>query len=146
MASAQWSAGVLVIELAGELDLAERDRVTSAFEVARISPIVVVDLERTTYIDSTALGCLVALRKATQQRGASLFLIGLHSDVLRLFEVTGLREIFDVRTSLSDVPDANVAQGRRLTIEAHPPSYHLRDRRNDRRARTYGSVGDGTAQ
>ncbi|MGA7094763.1 MAG: STAS domain-containing protein [Candidatus Cybelea sp.] len=143
--SSECSASVLVIELEGELDLADRDRVTDAFKVAHNSPIVVVNLEKATYIDSTVLGCLVALRKATQERGASLFLVGLRSDVLRLFEVTGLREIFDVRASLSDV-DTNVVRGRWLTIEARPLTKHPADRRNGHRLGASGSVGTSVAQ
>jgi anti-sigma B factor antagonist len=145
-ASSEFSASVLVIELEGEFDLAERDRVTDAFKVAHNSPMVVVNLEKAAYIDSTVLGCLVALRKATRERGARLFLVGLRSHVLRLFEVTGLREIFDVRASLSDVPDANVVRGRWLTIEARPLTKHPADRRNGHRVGASSSVGVSVAQ
>lgn len=146
VASSQLRASVLVIELEGEFDLAERDRLTDAFKVAHSSPIVVVNLEKATYIDSTVLGCLVALRKATRERGASLYLVGLRSHVLRLFEVTGLGEIFDIRASLSDVPDANVVRGRWLTIEARPLTKHPGDRRNDHRLGAPGSFGMSVAQ
>lgn len=36
----------------------------------------------------------------------------------QVFEVTALREIFEIRTNLSDVPGADAAEMRRLTIEA----------------------------
>ena len=120
--------GTFEIRLEGEFDLAEDDRLRDAFAVSQSSPIVVVNLEKTTYIDSTVLGCLVGLRNATEQRGASLFLVGPHSDVLRLFEISGLREIFDIRTSLSKVPHVDIAELRRLTIEARPPRLHVETR------------------
>lgn len=111
-------ASVFVIKLDGEFDLAECDRLKDAFAVANTSPIVVVNLQKTGYIDSCVLKCLVELRAATQNRGASLILVGLSATVRRLFEVTGLDEIFDIRSSLGEISGLNVA--RRLTIEARP--------------------------
>jgi anti-sigma B factor antagonist len=111
---------IFVIQLEGEFDLAERDRLKDAFGVAHTSATVVVNLGKTTYIDSTVLGCLVELRNATLRRGASLFLVGLDRQVRKLFEITSLDEIFNVRSRLSDVPDVDVAEIRRLTIEARP--------------------------
>ncbi|MGB6644495.1 MAG: STAS domain-containing protein [Candidatus Cybelea sp.] len=134
---------IFVVRLEGEFDLADRHRLKDAFEVAQSAPVVVVDLAKATYIDSTVLACLVGLHRTTQKRKASLFLVGLRPTVLRLFEITALREIFDIRASLSDVPDVGIAEMRRLTIEGRPE--HPVDRRNDHRVSTFGSVDNSTA-
>lgn len=112
---------IFVIQLDGEFDLAERDRIADAFAVAHSSPIVVVNLTKTLYIDSSVLGCLVELRKATQERGADLFLVGLRPGVLRIFEITGLDELFEIRSTLGDIPESHNSTIRRLTIESRPP-------------------------
>lgn len=111
---------IFEIELDGEFDLAERHRLEDAFAIGETSPVVVVNLHKARYIDSSVLKCLVGLRKTTEERGAQLFLTGLRSGVRRIFEVTGLGQLFDIRNSLNDVPDADIAEVRQLTIEARP--------------------------
>jgi len=110
---------VFEIRLEGEFDLCERHRLTDAFAVAANAAVVVVNLDRTTYIDSTALQCLVALQIATQRREGVLVLTGVREAVLRLFEVTNLLEFFDVRDSISDLVKSN-GQMRRLTLVSQP--------------------------
>ena len=120
-ASAQRAAtSIFVIHLDGEFDLAERHRIVDAFAVAHSSPIVVVNLAKTLYIDSTVLNALVELRKATRDRGADLFLVGLRPGVLRIFEITGLDELFEIRSSLGEIPESHNSTIRRLTIESRP--------------------------
>ncbi len=92
-----------LIQLEGEFDLAERERLIDAFAIAQSAPVVVVNLRTTTYIDSTVLQCLFALQVATHKREAKLILVGLHGAVLRLFQITGLCNVFDIRDTLSDV-------------------------------------------
>jgi anti-sigma B factor antagonist len=109
-----------LIQLEGEFDLAERERLIGAFAIAQSAPVVAVNLQKTTYIDSTVLQCLVALQVATHKREAKLVLVGLHGAVLRLFQITGLRKVFDIRDALSDVVGLGGAHARRLTIESRP--------------------------
>ena len=108
-----------VIRLEGEFDISERQRLTDAFAIAVEAPLVIVDLERTEYIDSSILACLVSLYKATEQRGAQLLLVGLNSQVRRLFDVTQLTAIFTIRDSVAQVTNSDT-EVRRLTVEARP--------------------------
>jgi len=110
---------VFVIQLEGEFDLAERDRLTDAFAIAHSAPIVVVNLERTAFIDSSVLQCLMVLHVATQKRGAKLILAGAHGTVRRLLDVTQMDKVFDLRSSVNGLAGTN-GQARRLTIEARP--------------------------
>ncbi len=107
----------LVIHLEGEFDLAERDRLMDAFAIAQNTPVVIVNLERSSYIDSSVLQCLMALHLSTQKRGTKLILLGVHGTIRRLLEVTRTDALFDVRNTLSDVPGID-GQARRLTIES----------------------------
>jgi anti-sigma B factor antagonist len=109
-----------VIQLEGEFDLAERERLIDAFAIVQSAPVVVVDLRKTTYIDSAVLQRLVALNEATHKRDAKLVVVGLHGAILRLFQITGLDQVFEIRDTLNDVAGLDGARARRLTIESRP--------------------------
>jgi anti-sigma B factor antagonist len=109
-----------IVRLEGEFDVAERQRLKDAFAIAAGAAVVVVDLERTDYIDSSVLECLVALHNATRQRGAELVLVALNSQVRRLFEVTELQKLFTIGGSVAEVTDVSRAEVQRLTVEARP--------------------------
>ncbi len=109
-----------IIRLEGEFDVAERQRLTDAFAIAISAPLVIVDLEGTDYIDSSVLECLITLHKATHQRGAELVLVGMNSQVRRLFEVTELQKLFSICASVAEATDVGRAEVGRLTIEARP--------------------------
>lgn len=109
-----------IVRLEGEFDVAERQRLKDAFAIATGAPLVIVDLERTKYIDSSVLECLVGLHAATRQRGAELVLVALNSQVRRPFEVTELQKLFTICGSMAEVTDLSRAEVRRLTVEARP--------------------------
>ncbi|KAA0544567.1 STAS domain-containing protein [Bacillus sp. BGMRC 2118] len=56
-----------------------------------------LDLSNVSYIDSTGLGVLVGTLKLTRKNDGSMCLIGLNERVTRLFKITGLNEIMDIR-------------------------------------------------
>lgn len=56
-----------------------------------------VDLQNTTYLDSTGLGVFISAYKSTKEHQSHLELIHAKDRVLRLFKVTGLDEIMNVR-------------------------------------------------
>lgn len=109
-----------IIQLEGEFDIAERTRLLDVFAIAETAPVVIVNLERTTYIDSIVLECLVALKVAKEKQGTELILVGAREPVLRLFEITRLDSFFDMRLSVKDVGLNEPTQVRRLTIESRP--------------------------
>jgi anti-anti-sigma factor len=112
-----------VISLEGEFDIAERVRLLDALAVTTNSSLVVISFEKTNYVDSSVLECLVALERTIAQRGGKLFLVGLRADVRRIFEVCALERLFDIRGKLSDVTDLCVLDStriRRLELIAEP--------------------------
>jgi anti-anti-sigma factor len=117
--TANGAPSVFVIQLEGDFDFAERERLTDAFSIVSGASIVAVNLARATYIDSSVLECLVDLRFATQKRGARLILTGVRGSVLRLFQITELHKVFDIRDGLSGI-EGSGEQVRRLTLVARP--------------------------
>ncbi len=106
---------VFEIRLEGEFDLSERERLTDAFSVANSAALVILDLSKTTYMDSSALQCIVALELATRRRGAHLVVTGVSGTVKRLFEVSTLGDYFDVQPKFAAAlaPDS---RARKLTL------------------------------
>jgi anti-sigma B factor antagonist len=91
------------IVLAGAFDLAQRPRVTELFESVGDDPIVALDLERTTYLDSITLGCIIRLNGDLVDRGGRLFVTGVSPVVKRILDVTGLSGVFADRIALDEV-------------------------------------------
>ncbi len=94
---------VFVISLDGDFDIAERARLLDAFAIATSAAVVVIDLNRTRYLDSTVLECIVALRHALVGRGARLVLVGLGAETRRIIEICNLQRLLEVRNCLDDV-------------------------------------------
>jgi anti-sigma B factor antagonist len=93
--------GALSVE--GELDLASAPSLKWALTdiLAAGRDQVVVDLSLVTFIDSTALGVLVGVKKNLAP-GAKLAITCTHPDVLNIFELTGLDATFDIFPSFDD--------------------------------------------
>lgn len=70
---------------------------------------VVVDLSGTTFIDSMALGTLLAGMKRLRARGGRFRVVVASPDIRRIFEVTLLDRVFDLDRSLDEAVAA--AQG-----------------------------------
>lgn len=93
----------MVIQLEGEFDLSERDRLLDGFATAETASLVIIDLEKTSYIDSVVLECLLALHAAIAKRDGRMVLLGVRGTVLRLLEVTSLDGLFEIRNRMSDI-------------------------------------------
>ena len=83
-----------VLEVAGELDLAYagelRDKLA---EASTPGGHVVVDLGRVEFLDSTALGVLVAAAKRLHGTGGELVVRSPRPHIRRVFELTGLDRV-----------------------------------------------------
>lgn len=61
---------------------------------------VTVDLSNVNYMDSTGIGVFISALKSTKENESSLELVNLQATVLRLFEITGLNEIMDIKPAI----------------------------------------------
>lgn len=90
-----------ILALDGEFDLAQRDRIADAFGAVSNESLVLVDLERAQYIDSTVLSSLIRLRNDIAERGGTMILTSPSPLVTRLIEIAGLSGLFDIRSSVA---------------------------------------------
>lgn len=85
-----------VLPLEGEIDLHVARRLESS--LARITkkqpPHVVVDLSGGTFIDSSGLAVLIRAREDIRNYGGKLTLSGIREDVLVIFEMARLDQVF----------------------------------------------------
>lgn len=60
---------------------------------------IVVDLSDTPYIDSTGIGVIMGAAQASKEQGCSFALVCPHENILRVFNMLGVDQQIDVRTS-----------------------------------------------
>ena len=86
------AAGVTVLELLGDHDLATAEELSAAIDQALVErPGLVIDLSQTTFIDSTVLHLLINAHQVLEARGHELIVqITEASIVLRVLELTQL--------------------------------------------------------
>ncbi|MGZ4334153.1 MAG: STAS domain-containing protein [Gaiellaceae bacterium] len=107
MAGVDRRDGVVVVSLAGELDLynAEEIRASLLDALAAEPQLLVVDLQEVTFIDSTALGVLIEARSRMADRnGFRLAAPGL--EARRALEVSGLDRHFQVHDTVAEALEA----------------------------------------
>ncbi len=95
---------VLVVATSGELDLATapdlRTLLLAAIDGGQTS--VVLDLRATTFLDSTALGVIIAAMKALDARGGRLVLVNDRRSITKILAITGLDLLLTVERTLGD--------------------------------------------
>ena len=97
--------GCYVLTPHGEIDAYTspelRDRVIEALESREVTRIV-VDLTRTTFLDSSALGVLVGALKRVRERSGRLDIVSPPVGVRRIFEITSLDRVLDLHDTLRE--------------------------------------------
>lgn len=96
--------GAVVCSLTGDLDLDGLEGVRSSLDSALRSgaEVLVLDLERLGFCDSSGLNLLLSLRLEAQEVGAALRLGAPTRQLRRLLELTGTNEIFSVHPTVAD--------------------------------------------
>ncbi|PLS15902.1 anti-anti sigma factor [Bacillus sp. M6-12] len=59
---------------------------------------MVIDLKEVAYMDSTGLGVFVGLFKSIRSHEGEFQLVGLSERLRRLFDITGLADIIDIKS------------------------------------------------
>lgn len=60
---------------------------------------VAVDLEEAEFVDSSGLAMLVGVNRTARAHGCELIVVCTREPILRLFRLTGLNKVLDVRSS-----------------------------------------------
>ena len=85
----------LIVEAVGEIDAHTCERLEAALAGAGMAPgPVVLDLSGVGFIDSSGLRVLVNAHRARETLDHGLVLRGLSPPIQRLFDVTGLTDLF----------------------------------------------------
>jgi len=97
-----------LVEVAGEIDVATTPRLRSTLhDLADDEGVrfIVVDLDGVEFIDSSGLGVLIGCSRRLRSRGEGrgVKLVCSRANLLRVFEITGLDDVFPLYAS---VPDA----------------------------------------
>jgi len=92
------SRQVAVVSPVGDVDLAVTDILRQAMEDACASgaPLVVLDMARVTFADSTALSVMVATHKRLSAAGCHLQTVNVPPVLAKALLVTGLLAVLDV--------------------------------------------------
>jgi anti-sigma B factor antagonist len=87
----------ILIAVQGELDLATAPRLKWPLVDAIDSGarVLIVDLTGVTFMDSTALGVLIGIRR-TLKLGSRLAIVCTDPEVLKIFEISGLDAVFQI--------------------------------------------------
>ena len=93
--------GVVLLRASGDLDAYTapglRAQLHEATGDGTETELVVVDLQKVSFIDSAGLGTLVGAHRRMRERGGRLRIVRPPPLVARAFELTGLDEVLDMR-------------------------------------------------
>jgi anti-sigma B factor antagonist len=100
--------GVPVVRVAGEIDVATAPALRDHLHglVARGHTRLAIDLLQVTFLDSTALGVLVGTLKRCREAGGDLRLAVAEPRIMKVFEITGLTEVFTIRPTVDEALSA----------------------------------------
>jgi anti-anti-sigma factor len=90
--------GETQVEVTGDIDLATVAHVDRAIE--RLGGRVVIDLRKVTFVDSTGINLLLAHRQRLEDSGGHLRILANTAPVIRLLDLAGLSNVFDVDETL----------------------------------------------
>jgi anti-sigma B factor antagonist len=100
------AGGAPVIKVKGEVDVATSPALRERLQDVHGPGIQIVDLHEVTFLDSTGLGVLVGALKRCRETGGSLRLVIGEPRILRIFEITGLTDVFSIFPSVDDAVEA----------------------------------------
>ena len=91
-----------VVSVTGEIDLFTapefKQRMSAPIDEGRSN--LVVDLSRTTFIDSSSLGVLIGAHRRLKLRGGSLVVVCDDEAIAKTFKITGLDGVFTLAPTI----------------------------------------------
>ena len=101
----QPAADIAIVTVVGDADLHSapelRDRLTDLMDDGVVH--LVLDLSRTTFVDSMTLGVLLGCVKRLRAVDGSVEIVVPRADIRRIFEITMLDRVFDLRATREQV-------------------------------------------
>lgn len=89
------------VEITGEVDIFSADELKNNLLnlISEKKVNMKIDAKDLNYIDSTALGALVAVLKNVKEYNGDMVIINLKSSLLRLFKITNLDKVFNIEVN-----------------------------------------------
>ena len=87
----------LTISIDGRFDFSAHQSFRNAYE--KVSPIpssIVVDMSKTTYLDSSALGMLLLLRDHSGGDSSNIQLINCNEDIKKILTISNFEQLFQI--------------------------------------------------
>ncbi len=99
--------GVVVLGVAGEIDLATAPRLESGIDLAFGPPVlrVVLDLSRVTFLASRGLAVLLDAHRRAAEHGVRLGVVVARAPVRRVLEISGLIAVLRCHATLAEALD-----------------------------------------
>jgi anti-sigma B factor antagonist len=103
-ASVSIEGDVATIRLHDECDLATREQISRAFEEARDSAGVILDLSGCTFLDSTVIALLVSGQQEVVARGGRMLVVlpDGSGPVERIVSLMRLHEVFSIHATIEE--------------------------------------------
>ena len=96
-------AGAEILKLTGPVTIHNFSGLQELVEKPdSLPPILLIDLSQVPYIDSAALGSLVAIHVASEQSGRKYALVGANSRLKNLFELAYVRAFLVIYDSIEE--------------------------------------------
>jgi anti-sigma B factor antagonist len=109
VATEQLDSGIPLVSVSGEVDLTTAPALERTLRDAAEDQTgeVIVDLTCCSFLDSRGLTALLATRKRLGNSDRSLGLVLSNPNVLKIFQITGFDQIFEIYPSLGAALDHN---------------------------------------
>ena len=88
----------LQVEIKGDLDIYAEEEFKSFIEreIENTDKDLLIDLKDLDYLDSTGLGLFMKIYKLAQERGNTVSIINPKENILKLFKITDLTDVFNM--------------------------------------------------
>lgn len=88
----------LVLELSGDLDVYSEEEFKNLIEddLSSVDKDIVIDIKDLDYLDSTGLGMFMKIYKINKEKDKKVKIINPKENILKLFKITELTEIFEM--------------------------------------------------
>lgn len=93
---------ILVDTIVDETDIQAMDREFKSVIERRDAPKIVVNFQNVQHLSSSALGTLISLNSAVQDRGGQLCLAEINGTIQEVFKITKLDRIFAIEKTADD--------------------------------------------
>jgi anti-sigma B factor antagonist len=97
-----------VVTIAGEVDIYTSPALKTALAAATTDGcgMIIVDLDRVGFIDSSGLGVLVGALRRAREAGGDLRVVSGNDTVARILRITGLDRVFSLHATIDEALEA----------------------------------------